>query len=53
MIDVAGSRSARARARAEARAAALSSLQALDWVLLAAVGALVAYGLWAIAWRTT
>jgi len=49
VIDVARSRGGRARARAERRSAALSSLQALDWVLLAAVGALVAYGLWAIA----
>lgn len=49
MIDVAGARSTRRRARAEARESALSSLLALDWVLLAAVGALVAYGLWAIA----
>ncbi len=49
MIDVASSRGGRARARAERRSATLSSLQALDWVLLAAVGTLIAYGLWAIA----
>src|SRR4051812_38633972 len=39
---------ARTRARRAAAAADVSFLRRLDWVLLAAVAALVAYGLWAI-----
>ena len=41
------SRSARARRREAAEVA--SFVRRLDWILIGSVGALVAYGLWAIA----
>jgi rod shape determining protein RodA len=47
MVDYASSRAA-ARDRRRGREDALSAVRRLDWVLLAAVGALVAYGLVAI-----
>jgi rod shape determining protein RodA len=47
MADYAGAR-AHARARARSSAEPLTFLRRLDWLLLGAVGALVAYGLWAI-----
>jgi rod shape determining protein RodA len=46
-IDYAGSRRTGARRRSDV-AHATSFARRLDWVLLSAVGALVAYGLWAI-----
>jgi rod shape determining protein RodA len=48
MVEYASSRAA-ARARRAGRAEAVSLARRLDWMLVAAVGALVAYGLWAIA----
>jgi len=48
MVEYAGNRAA-ARARRAARADATSLARRLDWVLVATVGGLVAYGLWAIA----
>jgi len=48
MVEYAGNRAA-ARARRAARAEATSLARRLDWVLVATVGGLVAYGLWAIA----
>ena len=48
MIDVA-SRTADPRARRFEAAERLAVLRRLDWLLLAAVGALVAYGLWGVA----
>ncbi|HMJ01236.1 MAG TPA: rod shape-determining protein RodA [Gaiellaceae bacterium] len=46
MVDYAATRRVSARPRARARETSL--LRNLDWVLLLAVGGLVAYGLWAI-----
>src|SRR5204862_6621928 len=48
MVEYAGNRAA-ARARRAARAEATSLARRVDWVLVATVGGLVAYGLWAIA----
>jgi rod shape determining protein RodA len=48
MVEYASSRAA-ARARRAGRAEAASLARRLDWVLVAAIGALVAFGLWAIA----
>jgi rod shape determining protein RodA len=42
------SRAARARSRARSRTQELSLLRRVDWILLGAVAALVAFGLWAI-----
>jgi rod shape determining protein RodA len=48
-VDYAGSRAERrARTRARSRTQELSLLRRMDWILLGAVGALVAYGLVAI-----
>jgi rod shape determining protein RodA len=47
MVDYVATQRIPARTRARARDASL--LRNLDWTMLAAVGALVAYGLWAIA----
>ena len=46
-IDYAGTNVPAGRRRAES-AAALSVVRRLDWILLSAVGALVAYGLWIV-----
>jgi rod shape determining protein RodA len=48
MLEYAPSRAA-ARARRRTRDDAVSAVRSLDWVLLAALSATVAYGLWAIA----
>ncbi len=49
-VEYAGSRAARARSRARRVEAEAGSLaRRVDWILLAGVGVLVAYGLWAIA----
>jgi rod shape determining protein RodA len=49
MAEYAGSAAARPRIRRRAEVAGLSSfLRRLDWVLLLAVAALVAFGLWAV-----
>jgi rod shape determining protein RodA len=47
MVDYVATQRVAARTRAHAREASL--LRNLDWTMLAAVGALVGYGLWAIA----
>jgi rod shape determining protein RodA len=47
MVDYVATQRVAARTHARAREASL--LRSLDWTMLAAVGALVAYGLWAIA----
>ncbi len=50
MADYAGHAASRPRSRRRAEAADLSAfVRRLDWVLVLAVGALVAYGLWAVA----
>jgi rod shape determining protein RodA len=49
VIEYAGARAEAARPRRTARAEARSFVARLDWVLLAGVVGLVAYGLWAIA----
>jgi rod shape determining protein RodA len=49
MIEYAGSSAAAERARRAGREQALSLFRRLDLVLVAAVGALLVYGLWAIA----
>jgi rod shape determining protein RodA len=49
MVDYAGHRPARARSRAFDAADLGAFLRRLDWVLVFAAGALVAYGLWAVA----
>ena len=48
MIEYAGSRVAAERARRLERTEARSFVARLDWIMLGAVAALVAYGLWAI-----
>jgi rod shape determining protein RodA len=48
MVDYVGSRT-RARRRAAEREAAASFASRLDWILVVGIGALVGYGLWAIA----
>jgi rod shape determining protein RodA len=48
MVEYASNRAA-ARARRAGRAEAASLARRLDWVLVAAIGGLVAFGLWAIA----
>lgn len=48
MIEYAGARAGRARPRRREAVEAGSVLRRLDWVLLSAVAALVAYGLWMI-----
>jgi rod shape determining protein RodA len=48
-VDYAHARGARAKARRLESADAVSFARRLDWVMLAGVGALVAFGLWAIA----
>jgi rod shape determining protein RodA len=48
MVEYATSRAAAARARRSGRAEAASLARRLDWVLVAAVGGLVLFGLWAI-----
>jgi rod shape determining protein RodA len=49
MIEAAGSHAAGSRARERDRAELLALLSRLDWLLLAGVGALVLFGLWAVA----
>ncbi len=49
MIEAVDTRTRGLRSRREEAVAAASVVRRLDWVLLAATGALVAYGLWAIA----
>ena len=49
MIEAAGSRSPSTSARMRDRAELLALVARLDWVLLAGVGALVLFGLWAVA----
>ena len=49
MIEYAGARAPARRPREATRAEAASLVARLDWLLLGAVAALVAYGLWAIA----
>ena len=48
-IEYAGARGASRRARRLESAQAVSFIRRLDWILLAAVGALVAFGLWVVA----
>jgi hypothetical protein len=49
MVDYATNGRAAARARRRETADVASFVRRLDWVLISAVGAVVAYGLWAIA----
>ena len=49
MVDYASNSRVAARARRRESADVASFVRRLDWVLIASVGALVAYGLWAIA----
>jgi rod shape determining protein RodA len=48
MVDYAGARAVARQRRRHAGADALPLVRRLDWILLAAVGAVVAYGLWVI-----
>ena len=49
MVDYVSNGRAAARARRREAADVASFVRRLDWILIASVGALVGYGLWAIA----
>jgi rod shape determining protein RodA len=48
MVDYVATHRVRARARARTRTREASLIRSIDWMLLAAVGGIVAYGLWVI-----